>query len=61
MSVNVGIAIGSALGGFVTTNMELIDVSWFGGIIAIAASLLTFISYNLDRKAILYKSMKSSI
>ncbi|UNK16134.1 MFS transporter [Paenibacillus sp. N3/727] len=61
VSVNVGIAIGSALGGFVTTNMELIDVSWFGGIIAIAASLLTFISYNLDRKAILNKNMKSSI
>ncbi|MGM1047330.1 MAG: hypothetical protein ACQEXX_14420 [Bacillota bacterium] len=41
VSVNVVIALGSVLGGFVTTNMELIDVSWFGGIIAIAASLLT--------------------
>jgi len=27
VSVNVGIAIGSALGGFVSTNMKLIDVS----------------------------------
>lgn len=51
VSVNVGIAIGSALGGFVTTNMELIDVSWSGGIVAIAASLLTFLSYSLDRRA----------
>jgi predicted MFS family arabinose efflux permease len=50
VSVNVGIALGSALGGFVTTNMELIDVSWFGGILAIAASLLTFISCGLERK-----------
>jgi predicted MFS family arabinose efflux permease len=51
VSINVGIALGSALGGFVTTNNELIDVSWVGGIVAIAASLLTFISYNIDRKA----------
>ncbi|MFS0553790.1 MFS transporter [Brevibacillus sp. 179-C9.3 HS] len=51
VSVNVGIALGSALGGFVTTNRELIDVSWVGAIVAIAASLLTFISYRLDRKA----------
>jgi DHA1 family inner membrane transport protein len=49
VSINVGIAIGSALGGFVSTNMELIDVSWFGGLLAIAASLLTFISYRLNR------------
>lgn len=49
VSINVGIAFGSALGGVVTTHKELIDVSWFGGIIAIAASLLTFISYRLDR------------
>ncbi|MDC0759485.1 MFS transporter [Brevibacillus sp. AG] len=51
VSVNVGIALGSALGGFITTNRELIDVSWVGAIVAIAASLLTFISYSLDRKA----------
>lgn len=50
VSVNVGIALGSALGGFVTTNMKLIDVSWVGGIVAIAASMLTFISYRLDRR-----------
>jgi predicted MFS family arabinose efflux permease len=60
VSVNVGIAFGSALGGFVTTNKELIDVSWFGGIVAIAASLLTFISYSLDRKALFINEKKSS-
>ncbi|MEY9973864.1 DHA1 family inner membrane transport protein [Lysinibacillus sp. RC46] len=51
VSLNVGIALGSTLGGFVTTNMKLIDVSWFGGIVAIVASLLTFISYHLDQKS----------
>ncbi|MGE7111142.1 hypothetical protein [Lysinibacillus sp. NPDC047702] len=51
VSVNIGIAIGSALGGFVTTNMRLVDVSWVGGIIAISAALLTFISYHFDQKA----------
>jgi len=51
VSVNVGIALGSALGGFVTTNMRLIDVSWVGGIVAISAALLTFISYHFDQKA----------
>lgn len=50
VSVNVGIALGSALGGFVTTNMQLIDISWVGGLAAIVASLLTFVSYRLDRK-----------
>ncbi|MGD8189336.1 MFS transporter [Brevibacillus ginsengisoli] len=50
VSVNVGIALGSALGGFVTQNKELIDVSWVGGIVAVTASLLTFISYSFDRK-----------
>ncbi|MFM1654979.1 MFS transporter [Brevibacillus sp. B_LB10_24] len=52
VSVNVGIALGSSLGGFVTTNMELIDVSWVGGIVAVAASLLTFISCSLGQKAV---------
>ncbi|TVX92365.1 MFS transporter [Paenibacillus agilis] len=54
VSVNVGIALGSALGGIVTTHREIIDISWFGGIVAIAASLLTFISYSLDRKQSIY-------
>ncbi|MGG4093291.1 MFS transporter [Paenibacillus lautus] len=50
VSINVGIALGSGLGGLVTTNIGLIDVSWVGAIIAIAASMLTFISFGLNRK-----------
>ncbi|WP_256436619.1 MULTISPECIES: hypothetical protein [unclassified Brevibacillus] len=34
-----------------TTNIRLIDVSWSGGIVAVAASLLAVVSYRLDRKA----------
>ncbi|MFD1953109.1 hypothetical protein ACFSL6_02670 [Paenibacillus thailandensis] len=48
VSVNVGIAMGSALGGFVTTNMELIDLSWSGGIVAVLAAALAFINYRLE-------------
>ncbi|MFB5678146.1 MFS transporter [Paenibacillus terreus] len=51
VAVNVGIAIGSALGGFVTTNMKLIDVSWFGGIVAVLAAVLAFMNYGLERGA----------
>ncbi|MEC0239072.1 MFS transporter [Paenibacillus dokdonensis] len=51
VSVNVGIAMGSALGGFVTTNMELIDLSWSGGIVAVLAAVLALINYRLDREA----------
>ncbi|MDH6348317.1 MFS transporter [Brevibacillus sp. 1238] len=62
VSINVGIAFGAALGGIVTVNRELIDVSWAGGIVAVAASLLTFVSYQLDRKASRYRSrMKETI
>ncbi|BFH63037.1 hypothetical protein [Paenibacillus azoreducens] len=50
VSVNVGIALGSALGGFVTTSKQLIDVSWTGGLVAVAAAVLTWISYRLDHK-----------
>lgn len=50
VSVNVGIAMGSALGGFVTTNMELIDLSWSGGIVAVVAAVLALINNRLDRE-----------
>ncbi|GAA4840577.1 hypothetical protein GCM10023310_18110 [Paenibacillus vulneris] len=50
VSINVGIAMGSALGGFVTTNMELNDLSWSGGIVAVLASVLASINYRLDRR-----------
>ncbi|UYO07264.1 MFS transporter [Paenibacillus sp. PSB04] len=51
VSINVGIAMGSALGGFVTKYMELVDLSWSGGMMAVLASLLAWITYRLDRGA----------
>jgi predicted MFS family arabinose efflux permease len=50
VSINVGIAIGSAFGGLVVTNLGLIHVSWVGGIFALAASLVTFISFRMNQK-----------
>ncbi|MFC0189889.1 MFS transporter [Fictibacillus aquaticus] len=47
---NVGIAFGSALGGIVYEQAGLLDVTWAGGLVAVAASLLTFSSYYLDQK-----------
>ncbi|WP_335872559.1 MFS transporter [Bacillus sp. 2205SS5-2] len=47
---NVGIAMGSALGGLVYHQGELMNITWVGGILAICASLLTFLSYFLDKK-----------
>ncbi|MEI0738583.1 hypothetical protein VQ056_21280 [Paenibacillus sp. JTLBN-2024] len=49
VSINVGIAMGSALGGFVMTNMKLIDLSWSGGIVAVLAAVLAFINDRLER------------
>ncbi|WP_248930363.1 MFS transporter [Paenibacillus hamazuiensis] len=51
VSINVGIAMGSALGGFVATNMGLVDLSWSGAIMAVLAAVSAFISYRLDREA----------
>ncbi|KOS68729.1 MFS transporter [Lysinibacillus contaminans] len=47
---NVGIAFGSALGGIVYHQGNLINVTWVGGIVAVCAALLTFYSYRLDQK-----------
>ncbi|UUV24492.1 MULTISPECIES: MFS transporter [Lysinibacillus] len=47
---NVGIAFGSALGGIVYHQGNLMNVTWVGGIVAVGASLLTFFSYHLDLK-----------
>ncbi|WP_416828244.1 MFS transporter [Ectobacillus polymachus] len=47
---NVGIAFGSALGGFVYHQGNLMNVTWVGGIVAVCASLLTFFSHLLDQK-----------
>ncbi|MTH54091.1 MFS transporter [Bacillus mangrovi] len=47
---NVGIAFGSALGGLVYHQGSLANVTWVGGLVAVAASVLTFVSYRLDQK-----------
>jgi predicted MFS family arabinose efflux permease len=47
---NVGIAFGSALGGIVYHQVNLMNVTWVGGIVAVCASLLTFICHLLDQK-----------
>ncbi|MFF2753037.1 MFS transporter [Psychrobacillus sp. NPDC058041] len=47
---NVGIAFGSALGGIVYHQGNLMNVTWVGGIVAVCASLLTFFSHRLDQK-----------
>ena len=47
---NVGIAMGSALGGLVYHQGPLMNVTLVGGVVAICASLLTFLSYRLDQK-----------
>lgn len=47
---NVGIAFGSALGGIVYHQGDLMSVALVGGLVAISASLLTFLSHRLDQK-----------
>lgn len=47
---NIGIALGSAVGGIVYHQGNLMSVPLVGGLIAICASLLTFLSHRLDQK-----------
>jgi len=47
---NVGIAFGSAIGGLVYHQSHLLNITWVAGIVAVAACLLTAISYSLDQK-----------
>ncbi|MBJ2136515.1 MFS transporter [Paraglaciecola chathamensis] len=47
---NVGIAIGSIIGGSVVENMQLTDTPWIGGLIVVFAWLLTSWSGSLDKK-----------
>lgn len=46
---NIGIAIGSVVGGMVVENMSLQDTAWIGALIAIAALLTTRLSGSLDK------------
>ncbi|MFE9079635.1 MFS transporter [Bacillus cereus] len=50
VATNVGIALGSALGGIVVKTGSFEHLSWVGGLAALIASGLAFISYRLDKK-----------
>ncbi len=47
---NVGIAIGSIIGGVVVNSMALIDTAWIGALIVVFAILLTRVSGYLDAR-----------
>ncbi|MDB5052811.1 MAG: transporter [Bacilli bacterium] len=51
VSINVGITLGAFLGGIVETNFGLVHVSWVGALLAVMASIVTFISFAQNRKA----------
>ncbi|MDN7245579.1 MFS transporter [Planococcus shenhongbingii] len=50
VAVNVGIALGATLGGYVVANGSLVQLSWVGALCALIASGLAFASYRMDRK-----------
>ncbi|WP_444907979.1 MFS transporter [Microbulbifer sp. SSSA008] len=50
---NIGIALGSILGGFIIEDMSLMDTSWVGGLIVILALMLTRLSGSLDKHSYL--------
>lgn len=50
---NVGIALGSLIGGAVVEHMSLQDTAWIGGLITIGALLATRLSGALDKKSAL--------
>ncbi len=47
---NVGIALGSILGGVIIERMSLIDTAWVGAIIVVIALILTRFSGSLDQR-----------
>lgn len=47
---NVGIGIGSALGGLVYANAPVMTLALVGGAVALGTALLTSVSYNLDQR-----------
>lgn len=47
---NIGIAVGSAVGGMVITHLGLVHTPWMGALMVIAAVILTGISAKLERK-----------
>ena len=49
---NIGIAVGSILGGAIVDGMKLSDTAWIGAIISVAALLVTRYSGYLDKRAL---------
>ena len=47
---NIGIAVGAWLGGHVVADMGLMNTPWIGGVIVLAALLLTRLSASLDNR-----------
>lgn len=48
---NVGIALGSILGGVIIEGMSLMDTAWIGALIVLLALVLTRFSGSLDKRA----------
>ncbi|AHV96956.1 MFS transporter [Paenibacillus sabinae] len=51
---NIGIAAGSALGGYTVDYMSYLDTAWIGAIMTAAAMALALINYRLDRRQRLF-------
>jgi predicted MFS family arabinose efflux permease len=49
---NIGIAVGSILGGAIVDGMQLSDTAWIGALISVAALLLTRFSGYLDKTSL---------
>lgn len=60
VAVNIGIALGATLGGYVVAHGGYEHLSWVGGISVLIASGLAFISYRMDAAENLTDSEASS-
>jgi len=49
---NIGIAVGSILGGAIVDGMELSDTAWIGALISVSALVVTRYSGYLDKRAL---------
>ncbi|MBM7649635.1 putative MFS family arabinose efflux permease [Bacillus ectoiniformans] len=51
---NLGIAAGSALGGFAVDYLNFLDTAWIGALMVLVALVLAMINYRLDKKQKLF-------
>ena len=49
---NIGIALGSIIGGGIVDGMKLSDTAWIGALISVAALVVTHYSGHLDKRAL---------